>query len=63
MNATHDKNLIWEGHFAGIQIGYCHMEKLQYLDTLPATGFEVICMPVKVRGASAGWTRAVALLN
>lgn len=60
---THDKSLIWEGHFAGIQIGYCHMEKLQYLDTLPATGFEVICMPVKVRGASAGWTRAVALLN
>ncbi|WP_237152334.1 cyclase family protein [Oryzibacter oryziterrae] len=60
---THDKSIIWEGHFAGIQIGYCHMEKLSNLDALPSTGFEVICMPVKIKGASAGWTRAVALVG
>ncbi len=60
---THDKSLIWEGHFAGIDIGYCHMEKLSNLEALPSTGFEVICMPVKIKGASAGWTRAVALVG
>ena len=27
------------------------------------TGFTVACFPVKIRGASAGWTRAVAILE
>ena len=26
-------------------------------------GFTVCCFPVKIRGASAGWTRAVAILD
>ena len=30
---------------------------------LPATGFTVSCFPVKIRGASAGWTRAVAIVD
>jgi len=30
---------------------------------LPADGFTVSCFPVKIRGASAGWTRAVAILE
>jgi len=60
---THDKSLIWEGHLAGMEIGYCHMEKLQNLEALPATGFDVVCLPVKIRAASAGWTRAIAILN
>jgi kynurenine formamidase len=61
--ATHDASLIWEGHKAGREIGYCHIEKLHNLEALPATGFTVCCFPVKVRGGSAGWTRAVAILN
>ena len=26
---TRDASIIWEGHKAGRQIGYCHIEKLQ----------------------------------
>ena len=59
---TGDASLIWEGHKAGRDIGYCHLEKLHNLEALPAHGFTVACFPVKIRGASAGWTRAVALL-
>ncbi|CAK7054904.1 MAG: Kynurenine formamidase [Desulfovibrio sp.] len=60
---TGDASLIWEGHKAGRAIGYCHLEKLCNLDTLPATGFTVCCFPVKIKAASAGWTRAVAFLE
>jgi len=60
---TGDAGLIWEGHKAGREIGYCHLEKLHNLEALPAAGFMVSCFPVKIRGASAGWTRAVAILD
>jgi kynurenine formamidase len=60
---TGDAALIWEGHKAGREIGYCHLEKLHNLESLPADGFTIACFPVKIRGASAGWTRAVAILD
>jgi kynurenine formamidase len=60
---THDASLIWEGHKAGREIGYCHIEKLSNLEVLPAAGFMVACFPVKIHKASAGWTRAVAILD
>ena len=60
---TGDSSLIWEGHKAGRDIGYCHLEKLHNLEVLPPTGFTIACFPVKIRAASAGWTRAVALLD
>jgi kynurenine formamidase len=60
---TGDASLIWEGHKAGRDIGYCHLEKLHNLEALPADGFTVSCFPVKIRGASAGWTRAVAIVE
>jgi kynurenine formamidase len=60
---TKDASIIWEGHKAGREIGYCHLEKLHNLELLPATGFLVACFPVKIRRASAGWTRAVAILS
>ena len=59
---TGDLGLIWEGHRAGREIGYTQMEKLTNLDKLPADGFEICAFPVKVHRASAGWTRAVAIL-
>lgn len=55
--------LIWEGHRAGREIGYSHLEKLHNLEQLPSTGFDVICFPVKVHKGSAGWTRAVAIVH
>jgi kynurenine formamidase len=61
--ATGDAGLIWEGHRAGREIGYCHLEKLHNLEALPSKGFVVSCFPVKIRAASAGWTRAVAILD
>jgi kynurenine formamidase len=60
---THDASLIWEGHKAGRHIGYSHLEKLHNLETLPTSGFTIACFPVKISGASAGWTRAVAIFE
>jgi kynurenine formamidase len=60
---THDASLIWEGHKAGRHVGYCHLEKLHNLERLPSTGFRISCFPVKITRASAGWTRAVAILE
>jgi len=61
--ATKDASLIWEGHKAGRDIGYCHLEKLHNLQSLPPDGFIISCFPHKIRGASAGWTRAVAIFD
>lgn len=60
---TGDASLIWEGHRAGREIGYSHLEKLANLDQLPDHGFTVACFPVKVHRGSAGWTRAVAIIE
>jgi kynurenine formamidase len=60
---TGDASQIWEGHRAGMEIGYSHLEKLHNLESLPAKGFMVSCFPVKIKAASAGWTRAVAILD
>jgi len=61
--ATKDASLIWEGHKAGRDIGYCHLEKLHNLEALPADGYFISCFPHKIRNASAGWTRAVAIFD
>lgn len=60
---THDPKIIWEGHRAGMEIGYCHIEKLANLDQLPAMGYEIACFPFKIKAASAGFTRAVAIFE
>lgn len=60
--ATGDSSLIWEGHFAGIEKEYYHMEKMSGLDQLPPHGFKVACFPVNIKSASAGWVRPVAII-
>ena len=61
--ATGDGREIWPAHFAGITKEYCQIEKLANLDKLPQPhGFYVSCLPVKIKGGSAGWCRAVALI-
>src|SRR3978361_113284 len=52
---TKDASLIWEGHKAGRDAGYCQIEKLHNLESLPPRGFKISCFPVKIRAASAGW--------
>ncbi len=58
-----DSSIIWEGHKAGREYGYCHLEKLNNLHLLPSHGFYISCFPVKIKEASAGWTRAVAFVS
>ncbi|RZN31447.1 cyclase family protein [Bradyrhizobium sp. Leo121] len=60
---TRDPNLIWEGHRASMTRGYCHIEKMANLDQLPGDGFTIACFPFKIKGASAGFTRAVAIMS
>jgi kynurenine formamidase len=61
--ATGDASIIWEGHKAGREIGYCQIEKLHNLESVPSTGFDMMCFPVKIRDAGAGWIRAVAVVH
>ncbi|GAA4545561.1 cyclase family protein [Amycolatopsis samaneae] len=61
---TGDRSVLWPAHFTGRRREYCQIERLANLGTLPRpTGFTVCCFPVKLRGAGAGWARAVALLE
>ena len=39
------------------------LENVANLDRLPAAGFTVIALPMKIRGGSGGPTRIVALLD
>lgn len=55
--------IIWEGHFAGIEMGYFQMEKLTNLDKVPHLGATIYCFPIKIKDASAGWVRAVAAVR
>ena len=41
-----DPSIIWEGHFAGIELGYYQMEKLANLDKVPAIGATIYCFPI-----------------
>jgi kynurenine formamidase len=61
---THRKEILWQAHYAGIDKEYCQIEKLANLDKLPRpTGFKVACFPIKLKRASAGWCRAVAVVE
>jgi len=61
---TGNPKVIWEAHFAGIEIGYCHMEKMANLSAIGRPhGFTVCCFPIKIKGASAGWVRPVAIVE
>lgn len=61
---TGNPKVIWEAHFAGIERGYCHMEKMANLSAIGKPyGFTVCCFPIKIKGASAGWARPVAIIE
>jgi cyclase len=61
---TGDDSVLWPAHFAGRRREYCQIERLTNLDALPAaTGFVVSCLPVKIAGAGAGWSRTVAIID
>ncbi|MFZ7104844.1 MAG: cyclase family protein [Peptococcaceae bacterium] len=59
-----NKNELWGSHMHGRKREYIQIEKLGHLEDLPQPyGFLVSALPVKLVGATAGWCRAVALLN
>ncbi len=61
---TGDRSVLWPAHFTGRRREFCQIERLANLDALPvAHGFHVSCLPVKLAGAGAGWTRAVAMIG
>ncbi|MEU7882879.1 cyclase family protein [Microbispora bryophytorum] len=63
-NATGDAGVLWPAHMVGREREYCQIERLSNLDALPRPfGFQVMCFPVKLADAGAGWARAVALVD
>jgi kynurenine formamidase len=61
---TKDKSIIWCAHYAGLEKEYCQIEKLANLDKLPRPkNFKIACFPIKIRGASGGWTRVTAIFE
>jgi kynurenine formamidase len=60
--AAEGAHTVWQAHYTGRQREFCAVEKLTNLETLPPSGFTVVCFPVKVAQGSAGWTRAVAIV-
>lgn len=58
------EGVLWAAHFVGKEMEYCQIEKLANLEMLPRRfGFKVAVFPVKVKGASAGWARPVAIFE
>jgi kynurenine formamidase len=55
-----EPGVFWAAHQADLP--YSQIERLVNLGALPASGFKVACFPLKIRGGSAGPTRAVAIL-
>lgn len=60
---ANDSELFWQAHLVGKRKEYCHLEQLVNLDALPYSGFKVAVFPLKIKGASAGPVRAVAILD
>ena len=59
-----EKGKFWEAHFLGKEKEYCHIERMANLDKIPKPfGFKVAAFPIKIEEASAGWVRAVAILE
>jgi len=58
--ARGEPGIFWAAHQCDLQ--YCQIERLVNLNALPARGFRVACFPLRIPGASAGPTRAVAVV-
>lgn len=59
---TGDPSVLWPCHLYGRRREYVQIERLSGLSALPPTGWTIVCPPVRVRDASGGWTRPVALV-
>lgn len=59
--STGDSANLWPCHFFGREKEYLQIERLGNLHKIPLDhGFKVVCFPIVVEGAGAGWVRPVA---
>ena len=59
-----DQANLWPAHFLGRKREYCQIERLANLDKIPINkNLKVSCFPVKIKGAGAGWSRVVAIIE
>jgi kynurenine formamidase len=59
-----EKKHLWPAHLVGREREYCHIEKMVNLDKIPVSyGFKVVCFPINIKGASAGWVRVVMIIE
>lgn len=61
---TANNQYLFPAHFYGREKCYCHVERLTNLGLIPKPyGFKISCLPIKIKGAGASWSRVVAILN
>jgi kynurenine formamidase len=58
-----DPKLFYPAHFYGRKREFIHIERLANLETLPASGFRVHCLPILIRKTGAAWARVVAIIE
>jgi kynurenine formamidase len=59
-----NRGQLWAAHWVGRKKEYLHVENLINLDQIPRPhGFKVALFPIKIERASAGWVRAVAIIE
>jgi kynurenine formamidase len=58
---TRDIKKLYPAHFYGRKHEFIHIERLANLGSLPASGFKVICFPIKIKQTGAAWARVVAI--
>ncbi len=56
-----EPGIFWGAH--QVDLPYSQIERLTNLGALPPTGFSVACFPLKIKRASAGLSRVVAILD
>jgi kynurenine formamidase len=56
-----EPGIFWAAH--QVDLPYSQIERLTNLGALPPTGFTVACFPLKIKGASAGLSRVVAIVE
>jgi kynurenine formamidase len=59
--ARDEPGIFWEAHQCDLP--YSQIERLFNLDALPASGFTVSCLPLRLIGASAAPARVVAIFD
>ncbi|MDD4894914.1 MAG: cyclase family protein, partial [Candidatus Omnitrophica bacterium] len=54
---------LYPAHFYGRKREFIHIERLSNLESLPDSGFKIICFPVRIKQTGAAWARVVAVIN